>query len=152
MRLFSLVILSFLLISCDTQKKSPPLEVELTDTTSAPKTPISIVSIYLVTEIMMPDGSMKDVKNLDMTVELQSKGRIMGYTGCNQFHGSYNYEDGVFSTSEVASTRKMCAENMDVENAFLQYISVPLNVEREDRGIKLKKQDATAMVLKKIDE
>ncbi len=152
MRILLLLLFTASLYGCDSQKKIAKQENEMRDSLRESIKPKSIVSIYLVTEIMMPDGSMRDVQGLDMTIEIQSQNRIMGYSGCNQFHGSYSYEDGVFSTSGVASTRKMCAENMDIENAFLKYLTVPMNVVSADRGIRLMVEDATALVLKKIDE
>ncbi len=151
MRILYLILICTAVMACDTQKKKPAEASTISDSTSVSR-PSSIVSIYLVTDIMMPDGSMRQVSDLDMTVEIQSQNKIMGFSGCNQFHGSYTYEDGIFATQGVASTRKMCAENMDIENTFLKYMNIPLDVVNTDRGIQLMKEDATALIFKKIDE
>ncbi len=145
------VIMGF--ISCDTQKDTNHAEeiLAMEDTTQSAR-PASIVSIYLLEELMMPDGTMKEVKDLDITMELQSQNKIMGFSGCNQFHGTYTYESGIFSTSGVASTRKMCKDNMDVEQAVLKYLNTTLTVENTTRGITMSKEDAVVMKLRKIDE
>ncbi len=151
MRLYTLLLVLLSMISCGSQKETTEASAS-THTDTLPSRPASIVSIYTVEELMMPDGSMRNVTDLKLTLELQSQNTIMGFSGCNQFHGEYSYSAGVFSTSKMASTKKMCAEDMDVENALLRYLQTSLDVETIDRGLMLSKADAQVMKLRKIDE
>tara|TARA_B100001063_G_scaffold242237_1_gene270536 strand:- start:268 stop:1005 length:738 start_codon:yes stop_codon:yes gene_type:complete len=52
-----------------------------------------------------------------MTVELVTKNRISGFTGCNQFSGILNLEagelaEGEFATSKLVTTRRACVGAM----------------------------------------
>ncbi len=152
MRLHIVICLLLGLLSCNSQKDTAEAPDLKTSQDTIPQRPASIVSIYLLQEIMMPDGGMQKVEELDITMELQSQNQIMGFSGCNQFHGEYSYAEGVFQASKLASTKKMCMENMDVEDAFLKYLQVPLEAESVDRGLELSSQDAVVLKLKKIDE
>lgn len=143
------------LLSCSQQKPAEQAEGQVFDgfvTDTNDVSPMNIVSIYLVTDMKMPDGNLRNVKNANVTVEVQSTGRLMGNSGCNQFNGGYTYKDGIFKADKVISTRKMCAENMDVENAFLNYLNMELNVYNIDRGLELRVNNQIVMKLKKIDE
>ncbi|SHI87681.1 META domain-containing protein [Mesonia phycicola] len=46
--------------------------------------------------------------------------RISGFSGCNNFSGSFTMEDGNISFDKMVSTKKMCAEGMEFESQFLK--------------------------------
>ena len=46
--------------------------------------------------------------------------QVGGYAGCNQFTGSVTVTGDGLSFGPIASTRRMCAEAMQQEDAFLQ--------------------------------
>jgi len=46
--------------------------------------------------------------------------RISGFSGCNNFSGSFTMENGKISFDKMASTKKMCAEGMEFESEFLK--------------------------------
>ena len=47
-------------------------------------------------------------------------GKVQGFAGCNRFHGPYKMEGNALSIGPLASTRKMCAEEvMAQEQEFL---------------------------------
>ncbi len=148
---FLILVLSCLM-ACNSQKETPKTHVPSKSESTKSTLPKSIVSIYLVEEIMTDDGKMAAVSDLDMVIELQSQDIIMGFSGCNQFHGKYSYNDGSFEASEISITFKMCEDNMDIEKALLDYLQTDLEVENTDRGITLSKEDTIVMKLKKIDE
>jgi heat shock protein HslJ len=49
-----------------------------------------------------------------------SESRTHGFSGCNNFFGSYKYDSNSLSFSALGSTRMACAEGMDTEQAFLK--------------------------------
>ena len=51
---------------------------------------------------------------------LRGEDEVGGYAGCNQFTGSFTVAGDGLSFGPIASTRRMCAESMQQEDAFLQ--------------------------------
>ena len=51
---------------------------------------------------------------------LRGEDEVGGYAGCNQFTGSVTVTDGAISFGPIASTRRMCADVIEQEDAFLQ--------------------------------
>lgn len=65
-----------------------------------------------------PSGQKAD--DLEQFVAFQSDGKINGFAGCNSFFGTYTLNGETLKIGPLASTRKMCAEHMAAESAFLQ--------------------------------
>ena len=51
---------------------------------------------------------------------LRGDDQVGGYAGCNQFTGSVTVTGDGLSFGPIASTRRMCAQAMQQEDAFLQ--------------------------------
>jgi putative lipoprotein len=51
---------------------------------------------------------------------LRGEDQVGGYAGCNQFTGSVTVTGDGLSFGPIASTRRMCADAMQQEDAFLQ--------------------------------
>lgn len=51
---------------------------------------------------------------------LRGEDQVGGYSGCNQFTGSVTVTGEGLSFGPIASTRRMCQEVMEQEDAFLQ--------------------------------
>lgn len=51
---------------------------------------------------------------------LRGDDQVGGYAGCNQFTGSVTVTGDGLAFGPIASTRRMCAEAMQQEDAFLQ--------------------------------
>ncbi len=51
---------------------------------------------------------------------LRGDDQVSGYAGCNQFFGSVTVTGDGLAFGPLASTRRMCAEVMEQEDAFLQ--------------------------------
>jgi len=47
-------------------------------------------------------------------------GRIMGFSGCNRFNGSYEKIDGKVELGPLATTMMACIDNADIETRFMQ--------------------------------
>ena len=56
----------------------------------------------------------------DLHMILKGQDQVTGYSGCNQFMGSFTETGGGLSFGPIAGTRRMCESVMDQEVAFLQ--------------------------------
>ena len=56
----------------------------------------------------------------DLHMILKGQDQVTGYSGCNQFMGSFTETGGGLSFGPIAGTRRMCESVMDQEMAFLQ--------------------------------
>lgn len=56
----------------------------------------------------------------DLHMILKGQDQVSGYSGCNQFMGSFTETEGGLSFGPIAGTRRMCESVMDQEIAFLQ--------------------------------
>ncbi len=59
----------------------------------------------------------------EMKLTLHEKERVNGFAGCNSFFGSYTYDGSKITFSQLAVSRKFCAETMDQETLFLKSLS-----------------------------
>ncbi|SHF78618.1 Heat shock protein HslJ [Salegentibacter echinorum] len=102
-KLVILTVLTLVLVSCNTTKKTSGqnANAQITNTTW---------------ELVELDGSKIDQTNIEgkkIQFTLNSTDqRVFGNSGCNNFNGSYNLEDGLrIKFSQIASTRMACPEN-----------------------------------------
>lgn len=56
----------------------------------------------------------------ELHMTLRGDDQVGGYAGCNQFTGSFTVTGDGLSFGPIASTRRMCADAMPQEDAFLQ--------------------------------
>lgn len=63
----------------------------------------------------------------ELFLQLRSKNRVKGFSGCNSFMGSYDNNDSVLTFSQLASTRKMCQSAMQLEHSFLSTLKQATN-------------------------
>lgn len=68
---------------------------------------------------------------------LRGDDQVGGYAGCNQFTGSMTVTGDGISFGPIASTRRMCAEGMKQEDAFLQALETAqrFSISGEDLAI-----------------
>jgi len=75
---------------------------------------------------------------------LRGEDQVGGYAGCNQFTGSVTVSGDGLSFGPIASTRRMCADAMQQEDAFLQALesAYRYSISGEDLAV----EDATGEV------
>lgn len=61
-----------------------------------------------------------EVPNLEINLARQ---QIMGFTGCNRFHGGISFIPDHIRVDHLAATKKMCVHVADLERAFLTALS-----------------------------
>jgi putative lipoprotein len=65
-------------------------------------------------------AAIKPGEGKELHMILKGADRVSGYSGCNQFMGSVTVSGDGLSFGPIAGTRRMCAQVMDQEMAFLQ--------------------------------
>lgn len=77
------------------------------------------------------------------TMEFDAEGqRVSGFAGCNNYFGNYTLTDqGKVNFSELASTKKMCINSMNLEDAFLQTLDKSEWISVEGRTLNIKDKE-----------
>lgn len=65
-------------------------------------------------------GPVEAGEGKELHMILKGEDRVNGYSGCNQFMGSFTVTGDGLSFGPIAGTRRMCEGHMDQEMAFLQ--------------------------------
>ncbi len=65
-------------------------------------------------------GPVQPGEDRELHMILRGEDEVGGYAGCNQFVGSFTVTGDGLSVGPIASTRRLCAESMQQEGAFLQ--------------------------------
>ena len=88
-------------------------------------------------------------KNLTITFDAKAK-KISGFSGCNNYFGSFIVEDAVLEFGQMGSTRKMCAGDINkIESEMLQLLSKVNTFSLENNTLNLKADDAILLKAKK---
>jgi len=65
-------------------------------------------------------GVVEPGEDRELHMILRGDDQVSGYAGCNQFTGSVTVTGDGIAFGPIASTRRMCADAMQQEDAFLQ--------------------------------
>jgi putative lipoprotein len=65
-------------------------------------------------------GAVQPGEDRELHMILRGEDQVGGYSGCNQFTGSVTVTGDGLTFGPIASTRRMCAEGTQQEDAFLQ--------------------------------
>lgn len=65
-------------------------------------------------------GAVVPGEDRELQMTLRGDDQVGGYAGCNQFTGSVTVTGDGLSFGPIASTRRMCPDVMQQEDAFLQ--------------------------------
>ena len=93
-----------------------------------------------------------DAPAQDQFVAFKSDGEIIGHGGCNQFFGQYTQEGQTLTIGALASTKKICADVMEAETAFMQKLQDTRRIEATHIALRLYSADgAELMQLRRRD-
>ena len=70
--------------------------------------------------VQLNGAAVEPGEGKELHMILRGADQVGGYAGCNQFRGSVTVTDDAVSFGPIASTRRMCADGMQQEDAFLQ--------------------------------
>jgi len=69
--------------------------------------------------VQLNGAAVEPGEGKELHMILRGEDQVGGYAGCNQFTGSVTLSGDAISFGPIASTRRMCAEAMQQEDAFL---------------------------------
>ncbi|WP_159018968.1 META domain-containing protein [Algibacter sp. L3A6] len=128
-RLSTLLFAMLLITSCENKPNAEKLSGEF-----------HIVSL---------DKNSELPENLTITFDTEAK-KISGFSGCNNFFGSFTITDGGLQFGQMGSTRKMCAGGANkIESEMLQLLSKVNTFSFENNTLNLKADDAILLKAKK---
>ena len=95
-----------------------------------------------------PNGSVRGdwvtrTAGFPQTVTFDSKGRVYGNAGCNQFKGTYTTSATRIKMGPLASTLKYCEGRMDAEREFLLALQNARTYRATDTVLKLMSKSTT---------
>ncbi len=67
--------------------------------------------------VVVPEGEKEP------HLQLKNNDQVKGFTGCNQFSGTYQQNKNNLAFSNIASTRKMCVQHTKQEQKFLTILN-----------------------------
>lgn len=65
----------------------------------------------------------------DRFVQFRESGELSGSGGCNNFFGTYDLNGTRLKIGPLASTKKMCADGMEAEQAFFDTLQAARRIE-----------------------
>jgi len=95
---------------------SEPLEIIVSKVTRKPD--VDLVNTYF--KAVSIDGNPVVVNTKEPFIQFNSDNTVHGFLGCNNFNGSYEVSKQTVTFTQLATTQKMCHENMEQESAMLQ--------------------------------
>lgn len=125
----NIAILSFLLIlgSCQTAKNKmidKPMNFEV---------------------VQINQNAIEDSLEVSLNF-LPEENRISGISGCNNYTGTYSTEKTKLEIGKVASTRKMCAQGMKVEQNLLSNFEKITHYKFDGKTLELKNDAEETLV------
>ncbi len=83
---------------------------------SAKKPDVTLTNTYW--KAVTISGEAITVENKEPFVQFKDDGSTNGHLGCNNFSGSYEVNEQALTFKPLASTKKMCVSQMDIEAAM----------------------------------
>lgn len=106
---------------------------------------------FVVAGLTMNGGVRFSADAPRQTMQFHTDGTLSGNSGCNAYHGAYRIEGDQLYISQVASTKRACAEKdkMEYESVFHQHLQKsPLRIEDSPNRVTLRDSaGSTVMVL-----
>ncbi|MEM7148271.1 MAG: META domain-containing protein [Pseudomonadota bacterium] len=93
---------------------SEPLEIIVSKV--APKPDVDLVNTYF--KAVSIDGNLVEVNTKEPFIQFNSDNTVHGFLGCNNFNGGYEVSKQTVTFTQLATTQKMCHENMEQESAM----------------------------------
>jgi len=121
---FILSLLSIVLMVDSCNSKNNGIDAKIMDQNS-------LVGNYIITEL-----GDKTITPKTLKISFSEQNEVTGFGGCNSFFGSYTFEKGKISISNVASSKKFCgAEISNTERLFLSALNKSETIEFIDNTL-----------------
>jgi heat shock protein HslJ len=121
-----LVVIIFAACSSNTPTPVVPTAVPPVSTNTPAPAPIlvDVNQLYANPWVLVgygnPDNPSVIAEGVAITLEFTADGQLSGFSGCNNYSGSYQAAtDGTLTISPLATTLMACAQGMDLETTYL---------------------------------
>jgi heat shock protein HslJ len=138
-----LLIVAILLAACSQETPTPVLPPSATDTPVPPPEPTTVVVdvnlLYANPWTLLAYGEPSNPtvveEGVTLTAEFTPDGQINGFSGCNNYSGTFQAaQDGTLTISPLATTRMACAKGMDLETVYLSALQNARRFSFNDQG------------------
>ncbi len=75
-------------------------------------------------ELLKQDRVEVGIETQVPTLKFEADGKVAGFGGCNSFFGSFTLDGRTIKIGDVGTTRKLCEEGMELENAYLKVLGI----------------------------
>jgi putative lipoprotein len=83
---------------------------------AAPKPDVTLTNTYW--KAISFNGETVEVKTKEPFIQFKANGTTHGFLGCNNFTGSYEVSEQTLTFKSLASTQKICIEQMNIETTM----------------------------------
>lgn len=97
------------------QQTDKPYKV-IVSKAAAPKPDVTLTNTYW--KVISFNGETVEVKTKEPFIQFKADGTTHGFLGCNNFTGSYEVSEQTLTFKPLASTQKMCIEQMNIETTM----------------------------------
>lgn len=114
-----------------------PATAESSDTAPASETTkpdVTMTNTYWKL-VELNGGAVEPGEDRELHMTLRGDDQVSGYSGCNYFTGSVTVTGDGIAFGPIASTRRMCANAMQQEDAFLQALENAARFAIEGEGL-----------------
>ena len=119
-----------------------PYKIELSKV-STQKPDVTLTNTYW--KAITINAQTVNVTTKEPFIQFDKDYRVNGFLGCNNFSGSYSTEQHTITLSQLASTKKMCSENMDQEAAMSNVLNNTSKWEITGESLKLKNNSGNTL-------
>lgn len=77
-------------------------------------------------EFLRWKGTQFGIEKAVPTINFKADAKISGNAGCNNYFGSFTLDGRTINASEIGSTRMICKEADELEQAFLAFLGVEM--------------------------
>jgi putative lipoprotein len=99
--------------------ETPTPATAAAESTESTKPDVPLTNTYWKL-VQLNGAAVEPGEGKELHMILRGDDQVGGYAGCNQFTGSVTLSGDAISFGPIASTRRMCADAMQQEDAFLQ--------------------------------
>ena len=117
---YCILAMALTLVACSPDRAEVAEAAGQAESVSEPTKPdVSLTNTYW--KLVELDGAaVEPGEGKELHMILRGDDQVAGYAGCNQFTGSVTVTGDGLAVGPIASTRRMCPDVMQQEDAFLQ--------------------------------
>ena len=138
-----LLLVAIIFAACSSNTPTPvvPTLAPPVDTNTPPPAPVVVdvnqlsANPWVLLGYGDPANPTVIAKGVAITLEFTGDGQLSGFSGCNNYSGTYQAAtDGTLTVSALASTMMACEQGMDLETAYLSALQTARSFSFNSQG------------------